>query len=35
MMSLQCSLPDSCISTIQGDREPRRGGRESTQERIS
>lgn len=26
MMSLQCSLPDSCISTIQGDSERWRGG---------
>lgn len=34
MMSLQCSLPDSCISTIQGDSELWRGGCASVQEMI-
>lgn len=34
MMSLQYSLPDSCISTIQGDSELQHGGCESLQESI-
>lgn len=34
MMSLQCSLPDICISTIQGDSERWRGGCVKVQEMI-